>query len=289
MRADRVQLRQEALKDIVLAYARVDAVDDAVDYLADKGAGQGIDAIDRLAATYFDDGKFDQAIRVYRILEERSPHHPRAPSWQQKIVLACDKLNRRDQVLAEMKRMVSEYGPQSGWAKANMAQNGAVAEANDLAEGALRELVQDYHQEAIKTKSAATYRLARDIYRQYLETFPQSESAVSMRFYSAEILYALEDWDAAAEEYGKVVEKAPEGPHARRAAYNAILALEKSVDTAKGKLKKRELGDSAKSEEGRDKGQRERSRRRRSASARSSSAGRRTPGRKRRRTCRWTS
>ena len=260
MRADRVQLRQEALRDIVLAYARVDAIDAAVAYLADKGPDYGIDAIDRLAATYFDDGKFDQSIRVYRILEERSPHHPRAPSWQQKIVLACDKLNRRDQVLAEMKRMVSEYGPQSGWAKANMAQNGAVAEANDLAEGALRELVQDYHQEAIKTKSAATYRLARDIYRQYLETFPQSESAVSMRFYSAEILYALEDWDAAAEEYGKVVEKAPEGPHARRAAYNAILALEKSVDTAKGKLKKRELGDSAKIEEGRDKGQLDRSR-----------------------------
>jgi len=260
MRADRVQLRQEALKDIVLAYARVDAVDDAVDYLADKGAGQGIDAIDRLAATYFDDGKFDQAIRVYRILEARAPHHPRAPSWQQKIVLACDKLNRRDQVLAEMKRLVSDYGPQSGWAKANVAQNGAVAEANDLAEGALRELVQDYHQEAIKTKSAATYRLARDIYRQYLDTFPRSESAVSMRFYSAEILYALEEWDAAADEYAKVVEEAPEGPQAKRAAYDAILALEKSVDTAKGKLKKRELGDAAKIEEGRDKGQVDRSR-----------------------------
>jgi TolA-binding protein len=260
MRADRVQLRQEALKDIVLAYARVDVIDPAVAYLAEKGAEHGIDAIDRLAATYFDDGKFDQSIRVYRILEERAPHHPRAPSWQQKIVLACDKLNRRELVLAEMKRMVSEYGPQSGWAKANTAQKAAVAEANDLAEGALRDLVQDYHQEAIKTKSAATYRLARDIYRQYLEAFPHSESAASMRFYSAEILYALEEWDAAADEYARVVEEAPGGPQAQRAAYNAILALEKSVDTAKGKLKKRELGDAAKIEEGRDKGQIDRSR-----------------------------
>src|SRR5437868_10688714 len=219
MRADRVQLRQEALKDIVLAYARVDAVDDAVDYLADKGAGQGIDAIDRLAATYFDDGKFDQAIRVYRILEARAPHHPRAPSWQQKIVLACDKLNRRDQVLAEMKRLVSDYGPQSGWAKANMAQIGAVAEANDLAEGALRELVQDYHQEAIKTKNAATYRLARDIYRRYLDSFPESESAYDLRFYYAEILYALEEWKAAAEQYTAVAEVKPKGEYARKAAY----------------------------------------------------------------------
>src|SRR5207245_2670458 len=103
-------------------------------------------------------------------------------------------------------------------------------------------------------KSAAPYRLARDIYRQYLDTFPQSESAGSMRFYYAEILYALEEWDAAATEYGKVVEAEPKGSQAQRAAYNAILALEKAVAIAKGKLKKRELADAAKVEERKDKG-----------------------------------
>jgi TolA-binding protein len=255
---DRVQLKREALKDIVLAYARVDATDAAVAYLS-ASAGEGaLDAIGKLADTYFDDGKFEQSIRVYRILQERSPGHARAPAWQQRILLAYDKLNRRDQVVAEMRRLVADYGPQSGWAKANTGQKGAVAEASDLAEGALRELVQDYHQEAIKTKSAATYRLARDIYRQYLDTFPRSDAAPSMRFYYAEILYALEEWDAAAAEYGSVVEGAPQGQHAQRAAYNAILALEKSVGIARGNLKRRELSDAARVEERKDKGQVER-------------------------------
>ena len=253
-RGDRVQLRQEALKDIVLAYAHVDAIDGAVAYLAEKAGADSVEAIQRLAATYFDDGKFEQAIRVYRILQARAPGHAKAPAWQQKILLAYDKLNRRDQVVTEMNRLVGDYGPQSGWAKANTAEKGALAEARDLAEASLRELVQDYHQEAIKTKSAATYRLARDIYRQYLDTFPQSESTASMRFYYAEILYALEEWDAAAMEYGKVVEADPKGSQAQRAAYNAILALEKAVAIAKGKLKKRELADAAKVEERKDKG-----------------------------------
>src|SRR5262249_34152070 len=71
----------------------------------------------------------------------------------------------------------------------------------------------------------------------------------------AEILYALEEWDAAAEQYGKVVDADPRGAYARRAAYDAILALEKSVDVAKGKLKKRELEDAAKVDERKDKGQ----------------------------------
>src|SRR5437588_9236564 len=117
-----------------------------------------------------------------------------------------------------MKRLVADYAPNSPWVKANAEQKGAIAEANDLAESALRELVQDYHQEAIKTKSVATYKLARDIYRQYLETFPASESAYSMRFYYAEILYALEDWDEAAAQYDQVVAADARGRYAQKAA-----------------------------------------------------------------------
>lgn len=254
MRGDRVQLRNEALRDIVLAYAHLDAVEGAIPYLSEKAGPGATDAVEKLASTYFDAGKFEQSIRVYRILLERAPGHERAPAWQQKILLCFDKLNRRDEVASEMKRLVNGYGPDSGWAKANAEKKAAIAEASNLTESALRELVQDYHQEATKTKSAATYRLARDIYRQYLETFPRSEAALSMRFYFAEILYALEEWDGAAGEYGRVLEADPHGPYAQRAAYDAILALEKSVDIAKGKLKKRELADAAKIDERKDKG-----------------------------------
>ena len=257
---DRIQLKSEALKDIVLAYAQIDAIDSANAYLHDKGGEKALDYVNKLAATYFETGKFDQAIRVYKNLEAEAPTHVRAPAWQQKILLAYDKLNKRDRVLQEMKRLVADYGPTSAWAKANAGSKGAIAEANDLAESALRELVQDYHQEAIKTKSVATYKLARDIYRQYLETFPESETASSMRFYFAEILYALEDWDAAAQQYGQVVESDPKGSYAQKAAYDAILALEKSVDIGKGKLKKRELADATRIDERKAKGQVEQTR-----------------------------
>ncbi len=257
---DRIQLRNEALKDIVLAFAQIDAIDSATAYLKEKGGDRQLDYINKLAATYFDSGKFDQAIRVYRMLENEAPTHVRAPAWQQKILLAYDKLNKRDRVVAEMKRLVADYGPNSAWARANAQQKGALAEATDLAESALRELVQDYHQEASKTRSVATYKLARDIYQQYLETFPDSETAYSMRFYHAEILYALEEWDAAAAAYEKVVEADPKGQYAAKAAYDSILALEKSVGIAKGKLQKRELAGSEKIDERKAKGQVEQTR-----------------------------
>ncbi|MGE5047149.1 MAG: tetratricopeptide repeat protein, partial [Deltaproteobacteria bacterium] len=121
-------------------------------------------------------------------------------------------------------------------------------------ESALRDLVQDYHQEAIKTKDAGTWRLARDIYRQYLDAFPGAESAVRMRFYYAEILWALEEWDAAAEQYGLVAEADPHGAYAQKAAYDAILAWEKSVAISRGKLEKHEIADAAKIDERKGKG-----------------------------------
>ncbi|HET9752832.1 MAG TPA: tetratricopeptide repeat protein, partial [Myxococcales bacterium] len=259
--ADRVQLRSEALKDIALAFERADDPAGGAAFLKEKGGAQAVDLVSRLASVFFDAGKFDQAIGLYRMLETEAPLHPRAPAWQQKILFALDKLNRREQVVGEMKRLVDGYGAGSAWARANAKEKSALAEANDLSESALRDLVQDYHQEAIKTKDAATWRLARDVYRQYLEAFPASESAVRMRFYYAEILWALEEWDAAAGQYGLVAEADPHGAFAQKAAYDSILAWEKSVAISRGTLEKRELADAAKIDERKDKGRIEASRR----------------------------
>ncbi|HEX4385071.1 MAG TPA: tetratricopeptide repeat protein, partial [Myxococcales bacterium] len=252
---DRIQLKNEALKDIVLSYARIDSVEPAEAYLKEKGGDRSTDYVNKLAATYYETGKLELAIRVYKKLIAGQPANVRAPAWQEKVMTAYDKLGRRDQVVVELKRLVSDFGPKSQWAHANAGQKGALAEANDLSESALRELVRDYHQEAIKTKNVATYKLARDIYRQYLETFPGSEAAYQERFFYAEILYALEQWDDAAAQYSLVVEADPKGSYSPKAAYDAILALEKSIAIGKGKLKKRDLADAAKIDERKAKGQ----------------------------------
>ncbi|GAC1606604.1 MAG: hypothetical protein NVS4B10_20990 [Myxococcales bacterium] len=228
-RRDRIQLAGEALQDLVLAFARADEIDSAVAYFQDKDPARALELESRLgAATFFDSGKFEEAIRVYRRLEEQAPGHARAPAWQQKIALAYDKLNLREDVARETRRLVGEFGPGSAWASAHAAEPGVVAEGRDLAETALRELAQEAHQEAARTKAAATYRLARDLYRQYLETFPDAASAGLLRFYRAETLYALEDWEAAADQYD---DAAAGGAReiAQRAANAQIVALEKAL------------------------------------------------------------
>src|SRR5262249_56859336 len=93
---DRIQLKTEALKDVVLPFGQLDEIESAAAYLSATGGDRAVELIDRLAGTYFESGKFDQSIRVYRLLEAKAPLDPRAAAWQQKILLAYDKLNRRD-------------------------------------------------------------------------------------------------------------------------------------------------------------------------------------------------
>jgi TolA-binding protein len=252
---DRIEKRSEALRDMVLAYAQIDAIDSAIAYFKDKAKGGSLDYVNKLAGTFFESGKFDQAIRVYKQIEAENPTNVRAPAWQQKILIAYDKLNKRDKVVLEMQVLVDKFGPKSDWAKANADQKGALQEANDLAETAMRELVQDYHQEATKTKSVATYKLARDIYKKYLDTFADNEAAYSMRFYYAEILYALEQWPDAAEQYEQVLALDPKGQYAQRAAYDDILALEKQVAIEKGLGSKTALTDNSRIDDKKAKGQ----------------------------------
>jgi TolA-binding protein len=163
-------------------------------------------------------------------------------------------MGNKQQVQKEIRRLVDLYRPNSPWAKMNSANNKAIAEAYDLTESALRDIVQEYHQEAQKTKDVKTYELARDIYKEYLDNFPDAEHAYRLRFYYAEILYALDAYKKAAEQYSLVVDKNRKGEFSEKAAYNAVLALQRLVEAeSKGQtIKEKEGGkvDEKKAKEG---------------------------------------
>ena len=60
-------------------------------------------------------GQFDSAIKTYRVLINDAPMGPSAPEFQQSIVRCHEGLRQRNQVRAEMKRMVELYRPGAAW------------------------------------------------------------------------------------------------------------------------------------------------------------------------------
>lgn len=265
-------LRTEALNDLTVFYVQLDQPEAALAYFKEKAPAkrQGR-LLAKTAAGLVDAGHFDSAIKVYRTLIDDTPMGPNAPEYQQAIVRAFEGLRQRQQVRKEMKRMVDLYRPGGEWWKANESQAPVLRNAFSVTEEAMRVMVTEYHQEAQKTRQVETYRLARDIYKQYVEAFASSDnpefvadSAFNIRFFYAEILWALEEWEVAAAEYDAVVAfKIPDRDSAREvsnedyrksAAYNAVLAYDKLVKIERGQLAKSDLKDGQKVDEKKDKG-----------------------------------
>ncbi|WP_257446627.1 tetratricopeptide repeat protein [Archangium lipolyticum] len=266
-------LKTESLNDVIVFYVKLDRAQDGIAYFKQKAPEKRQERlISKMAVQLMDVGLYDSAIETYRTLIQDKPMGPGAPEYQQSIVKSFEGLRKRDQVRAEMKRMVELYRPGGEWWQANAGNKPVLRNAFGVTEEAMRVMVTDYHQEAQKTRQVETYRLARDIYKQYVDTFASSNDpefisdyAFNMRFFYAEILWALEEWEAAAVQYDAVVAfQVPDRDSAREvsneqyrknASFAAIMAYDKLVKIERGQLAKTELKDGQKVDENKSKGQ----------------------------------
>ncbi|WP_434390129.1 tetratricopeptide repeat protein [Melittangium boletus] len=266
-------LRTEALNDLIMFYVKLDKAPEGIAFFKAKAPEKRQERlISKMAVQLVDVGLYDSAIETYRVLLQDRPMGASAPEYQQAIVHAFEGLRQRDKVRAEMKTMVSGYRPGSAWWKANEGNTPVLRNAFSVTEEAMRVMVTDYHQEAQKTRQVETYRLARDIYKQYVDTFASStdpeflsDSAFNMRFFYAEILWALEEWEAAAAQYDAVAAfQVPDRDSAREvsnetyrksASFAAIMAYDKLVKIERGELSKSDLKDGQKVDENKSKGQ----------------------------------
>ncbi len=268
-----VDLKNEALQDSVRMFVELNRSDDAIAYYkAHAGKKKQTKLIAGLAGGLAGAGHHDNAIKSYRFLLDDAPMSDAAPDYQQSIIKSYEGLRQREQVKAEVKKLAELYRPGSEWWKANESKKEVLRNGFNVAEEAMRTTVTEYHQEAQKTKQVATYQLARDIYKQYVDSFATnsdenfvSDQAFNLKFYYAEILWALEDWEQAAKQYDEVAAfKIPARPEAKEAAnekyrqtsaYNSILAYDKLVKIERGQLQKTALDSTKKIEEGNKKGE----------------------------------
>jgi cellulose synthase operon protein C len=245
-------LKSEALQDMVRVFAQLNQSAEAVAYFRERTALPKRAALmARLGFQLIDAGHFENAIVALRAALSESPTAAPAPEYQQAIVRAYEGLRKRDEVKQAVAQMAEYYRPDSAWWKANAENKTVLRNGFQVAEEVMRKTVTDYHQEAIQTKQRSVYLLAKDIYRQYVDGFASnkdeafvSDQAFNLKFYYAEILWALDDFENAAKQYAEVAAfQIPSRPDAvaaanekyrQTAAYNAILSYEKLVKKERG-------------------------------------------------------
>ena len=233
----RMSLQDEALKDLVRFFADAGNIDEAYAYFNKLGKKELIRSmLKRLASTYFEQGKFEECINTYRRLIAEDPTSPDAPGYQNEIIGAYSKMGRKQETLAEIDRLLKQYGNGSSWARANSANQDAVKEAQDFLEKNLRTVAFDYHNEAKKlgtgSQARETYDLAYQAYSVYLREFPESKYSYDVRYSYGELLYKLKKYDEAYVQYMKVVSLDPKGKHSMFCAESAIFAADEMIKVA---------------------------------------------------------
>ena len=233
-RKSKIQLQDEALKDLVRFFADAGEMDEAYAYFNKLGKKNLIRSmLKRLATTYFEQGKFEQCIQTYRRLIAEDPQSKNAPEYQNEIIQAYQKIGKKHETLQEIDRLLKTYGKNSSWARANASNHEALANASHHIEKNLRTVSTNYHNEAKKlgTGRAAkeTYALAYTAYKVYLNEFPDSKYSYDVRYAFGELLYSINKYDEAYTQYMKVVSIDEKGKHSEFCSESAIFAAKKMV------------------------------------------------------------
>jgi len=228
-----LELREEALRDLVVLYSDLGMIDEALTYFTSIGEPEyGLKVLEGLATIYFDQARYAQAITTIQKLLALAPTSENAPRHHSKLIECFEKSQEINRAMQEMQRFIVAYEPSSVWYQAN-----ADAEARDYAltrsEVYGRFLPKKLHEQAQKAEkidpkqSDQLYDAALSYYKRYLDRFNDHKNAYEMRFLYAELLFKKDRFEDAATQFGLVVKKDPKGPRKKAALVGHIDALTK--------------------------------------------------------------
>jgi len=204
----KLALVKEARKDYVRTYSHVGSAERAADEFKRVGGETGWwDMLKTLAGLYFDEGKDRDAILVYARLIKEKPVSVEAPFFQSHIVTCVARLGRKDAAVQQGHLFVQMLRDVEASPEGKEPKNAKfLTDARADAERTLRILAVQYHNEWKKTRDEPVAGYAASVYRDYLSVFPNEPPAYEMRFFHAELLYALAQFEEAGAEYDRVAQ-----------------------------------------------------------------------------------
>lgn len=234
-KAGNFNLREEALRDLVMAFAEAEETEQAWSYFKEIGEQDRFyTMLDRLGGLYADAGKNAKAIEVYTRLVNESPNRKTNPQIYQKLVDLHDNRQRFPEVVATIRTMQKTFAENSAWASANKDDTKTIENARSLTERVMHRYGTMFHSRGQKIKNPELETHAAEIYTMYLASFEKMEPAYEVRFYLADIQMAQKKYAQASANFILVAQKKPkDGKHLKDAAFNAVDAISSLVTLTK--------------------------------------------------------
>ena len=236
------ELRKESVQYIAISYADENwgSLQKAIDYLAKKGhPAYEREILAMLGDVYFDQTRFEDAIKAYQVVQLRFADDLEAPQVQEKIVTAYER-NRDFEGAAEARHVLStSYVDGTVWYDKHKDDDKAVKAATALVEKSLYTAALFHHKQAQtykqdnKTELATNeYRKAAAAYGEYLQRFPHDRQLYELTYFHAEALYYSLQFGLAAPEYEKVRDSNADDKYQEPSGFSTILAYQRLIEGA---------------------------------------------------------
>lgn len=233
-RKSNFDLREEAIRDLIMVWADAEDVNSAWTYFKTIGEQDSFyKMLERLGHIYFEQGKNTQAIAVFERLLKESPRRENNPTVHAKLADLYDVTNGIPNVVAELREMHKLYLGKTVWTDANSKDKASVEEAQKLVENTTHRYGAIFHQRGQKAKSEGYLKHAADVYKLYLSSFPESKNAYDIRYYLAEILFDFKQFEQASDHYLIVAKADPKGKYHKSGALNSVAALNQAIFATK--------------------------------------------------------
>lgn len=226
-KASNFNLRDEALRDLVMVFAELEDTDRAWAYFKSIDESERFyTMLDRLGSMYADAGKTGKALDIYSRLVQESPNRKSNAQTYKKMVALYDLGNRFVDVVKTLRSMQSIFVKDSSWTAKNASDSTTLAEAKSITERTMHRYGTMFHSRGQKIKDKTLEALAADIYAMYLESFEKMPPAYELRYYLADIQLDQKKYAQASANFVAVAKQKPkDGKYLKDAALNAVESM----------------------------------------------------------------
>ena len=188
-----------------------------------------------LGDLYLDKERYFDAARTYADFVAHNQTNAYAPALQERVIEAYTLGKFPSLVLEAKQAYVELYGLESPfWFDREVADWPEVV--SHLKEN-LTDLASYDHAQAQETKDPRSYERAANWYRRFLEYFPQDQESAQRNFLLAEILYVLERYEPATEEYNRTAYEYGQHEKAAEAGFAGLVSARRFGEGLTGEEK----------------------------------------------------
>jgi len=185
-----VGLKEEALRDMVYAFAELKQVEPAIAYYKKNGGRKFIGKfLVLLSNTFSDQGRFAAAIITLKRFQQEAPFDEGAPDAQKEIILLNFELGKMNEVWGELARFPELYGPKSRWASRNKRNKKLFLEVQQTIKDQVIYYAKITHKNAQKNDNSRLYQEALRGYKLFLTNYPRAKEVAEVKYLMADIFY----------------------------------------------------------------------------------------------------